>query len=186
MVKNRSTLWVAALVVGWAFDILYWNKPPGISFLIHVILLLGALAVLSWKEGKKPSQASLILVPLILIFSALGFLREEPFTRILNHLLSLGLLGLLILSYQGGRWYAYTVSDYLVSGFRLILNTIGLPFKLMTAEKEEENLLEGETSRSTGWKRAVPFLRGILIALPLLVILASLLGEADPLFARWM
>ncbi|MEJ2758218.1 MAG: hypothetical protein P8046_07010, partial [Anaerolineales bacterium] len=107
MVKNRSTLWVAALVVGWAFDILYWNKPPGISFLVHTILLLGALAVVSWKEGVKPDLASLILVPLVLLFSALGFLREEPFTRVLNHLLSLGFLGLLILSYLGGRWYSY-------------------------------------------------------------------------------
>jgi len=186
MVKNRSALWVAALVIGWAFDILYWNKPPGISFLIHVILLLGALAVLSWKEHKKPSPASLALVPLILVFSALGFLREEPFTRVLNHLLSLGLLGLLILSYQGGRWPSYTVSDYLVSGFRLILNTIALPFKLMTTDKEEQKLQEGISPRNKGWKRAAPFLRGILIALPLLAILASLLGEADPIFARWM
>ena len=186
MVKNRSTLWVAALVVGWAFDILYWNKPPGISFLVHTILLLGALAVVSWKEGVRPNPTSLVLVPIILLFSALGFLREEPFTRILNQLLSLGFLGLLILSYLGGRWYAYTLSDYLVNGFRLFINTLGLPFKLMITEKEEGGIPEGDQPRPSGWRRVAPYLRGVLIALPLIAILASLLGEADPIFARWM
>ncbi|MFN2281351.1 MAG: DUF4153 domain-containing protein [Anaerolineales bacterium] len=186
MVKNRSTLWVAALVVGWAFDILYWNKPPGISFLVHTVLLLGALAVVSWKEGVRPDPVSLVLVPLVLLFSALGFLREEPFTRVLNHLLSLGFLGLLILSYLGGRWYSYTLSDYLVNGFQLFINTIGLPFKLLTTEKEESQIPEGEQPKASGWKRAAPYLRGILIALPLIAILASLLGEADPIFAKWI
>lgn len=187
MVKNRSTLWYAALAVGWAFDILYWKKPPGISFLIHAVLLLGALALVSWKEGVKPRPASLILVPLVLIFSALGFLREEPFTRVLNHLLSLGFLALLVLSFQGGRWYAYTMSDYIVSGFRLALNTIGLPFKLIS-DKEQQTASPGEEgeNRPRGWKGIAPYLRGVLIALPLLAILASLLSEADPIFSQWL
>ncbi len=184
MVKHRSTLWYAALAVGWAFDILYWKKPPGISFLIHVILLLGALALLSWKEGLKPARSSLYLVPLILAFSALGFLREEPFTRTLNHLLSLGFLGTLLLSYQGGRWYAYSLSDYLVGGFRLMINALSLPFQLISTREEVESGEEAESPR--GWKKILPYLRGILIALPLLAILAALLSEADPIFSKWL
>jgi len=31
MVKNRSTLWYTALIIGWSFDLLYWGKPLGIS-----------------------------------------------------------------------------------------------------------------------------------------------------------
>ncbi|RLC98282.1 MAG: hypothetical protein DRI65_18410, partial [Chloroflexota bacterium] len=103
MLKNRSTLWSCALIVGWGFDILYWKKPLGVSFAIHVILLMGTLIFLSKKEGKTLSPKSLPLIGLALAFSFLGFLRAEPFTRTLNHLLSLGFLGLLILSYQGGR-----------------------------------------------------------------------------------
>ena len=186
MVKNRSTLWYAALIVGWAFDILYWKKPPGISFAIHVSLLLGVLAFLAYKEGVKPRASSLILVPLILVFSLLGFLREEPFTRTLNHLLSLGFLALLILSFQGGRWYAYTMSDYLVGGFRLIVNGIGLPFKSMTEPREEEISPEAQPVPRSGWKRSAPYLRGILLALPLVAVLASLLSAADPIFSDWL
>ncbi len=61
MVKNRSTLWYCALIVGWGFDVLYWKKPLGISFAIHVLLLLGILIFLSKKEGKDLSPKSIPL-----------------------------------------------------------------------------------------------------------------------------
>ena len=187
MVKNRSTLWYSALVVGWSFDILYWKKPPGISFLIHVIMLLGILLFLARKEGVRPKTSSLILIPIILLFSLLGFIREEPFTRTLNHLLSLGFLGLFILSFQGGRWYTYNMSDYIVGAFRLFVNSIGLPFNLISQAKEEEDQEEGEEkTKKSGWKKTAPYLRGILLALPLVAILASLLSAADPIFSEWL
>ncbi len=186
MVKNRSTLWYIALLVGWAFDILYWGKVPGVSFFIHIVLILGALALISWKEGIRPAATSYYLVPLILGFSALTFLRDEPFTRVLNHFLSLGFLGLLLLTFQGGRWFAYTLSDYIVSGLRFVLNLIGLPFKLITTREEEGTDGEEPSSSQTGWKKIAPYLRGVLIALPLITILAALLGEADPIFSNWL
>ncbi len=190
MVKNRSTLWYCALIVGWGFDVLYWKKPLGISFAIHVLLLLGALIFLSKKEGKRLSPKSLPLIGLALLFSILGFMRSEPFTRTLNHLLSLGFLGLLILSYQGGRWKEYNLSDYIVGAFRLFTNAIGLPFKLATEAKEEKAGMEekegGEKSKGAGWRKAAPYLRGILLALPVVAILAALLSEADPIFSRWL
>jgi len=85
MVRNRSTLWYSAMLVGWGFDILYWKKPIGISFAIHLLLLMVGLYYLSRKEERPPIGKSLPLMALIMLFSTLGFLREEPFTRTLNH-----------------------------------------------------------------------------------------------------
>jgi hypothetical protein len=181
MVKNRSTLWYTALVVGWGFDILYWKKPLGVSFLIHVVLLLAGLIFLSRKEKRPPVGKSLPLIGIILVFSILGFLRMEPFTRTLNHLLSLGFLGLFILSFQGGRWTAYNMSDYIVGVFRLIVNSIALPFTLISTKEEVE-----EEEKGSWWKSAAPYLRGILIALPIVAVLGSLLSAADPIFAEWL
>jgi hypothetical protein len=187
MVKNRSTLWYCALIVGWGFDVLYWKKPLGVSFTIHILLLLGLLIFLSKKEGKALSPKSAPLIGLALLFSFLGFLRAEPFTRTLNHLLSLGFLGLLILSYQGGRWKEYNLSDYIVGGFRLFTSAIGLPFRLITAVKEEKTESEEEEKvKGAGWKKAAPYLRGILLALPVVAVLAALLSEADPIFSQWL
>jgi hypothetical protein len=187
MVKNRSSLWYCALIVGWGFDILYWKKPLGVSFAIHVLLLLGALIFLAKMEGKNLSPKNLPLIGLALLFSFLGFLRVEPFTRTLNHLLSLGFLGLLILSYQGGRWKEYNLSDYIVGAFQLFINGIGLPFKLITeARIEKAESEEAEKIKGAGWKKAAPYLRGILLALPVVAILAGLLSEADPIFSEWL
>ncbi|MCJ7715803.1 MAG: DUF4173 domain-containing protein [Anaerolineales bacterium] len=186
MVKNRSTLWYSALIVGWGFDILYWEKPIGISFAVHLLLLLGGLLFLSKKEEKRPISKSLPLMALIMLFSTLGFLREEPFTRVLNHLLSLGFLALFLLSFRGGRWYAYSLSDYIVGAFRMFLNSISLPFNLLTTTEEEPEESREAKPKQTGWKKSLPYLRGILLALPIVAILASMLSAADPIFSEWL
>ena len=186
MVKNRSTLWYSALLVGWAFDILYWEKPIGISFAVHLLLLLVGLFYLSRKEERPPIGKSLPLMALIMLFSTLGFLREEPFTRTLNHLLSLGFLALFLLSFRGGRWSAYSLSDYIVGAFRLFVNSISLPFNLLTTKEEEPQESGEEKSKQPGWKKSLPYLRGILLALPIVAILASLLSAADPIFSEWL
>ncbi len=182
MVKNKSTLWYTALIIGWSFDLLYWSKPLGISFFIQVVLLLAGLVILSRLEEKSPVTKSLPLIGVILVFSSLGFLREELFTRTLNHLMTIGFLGLFLLSFRGGRWFAYNLSDYIVGAFRLFVNSIALPFNLITTKKEE-----GEDSgKRSGWKKSLPYIRGILLALPIVAVLASLLAEADPIFSKWL
>ncbi len=186
MVKNRSTLWYTALIIGWSFDLLYWGKPLGISFFIQVVLLLAGLVALSRLEEKSPVNKSLPLIPVILIFSSLGFFREEPFTRILNHLMTIGFLGLFLLSFRGGRWFAYSLSDYIVGAFRLFVNSIALPFNLLTTKKEEEEDTGEKLPKLSGWKKSLPYIRGILLALPVVAVLASLLAEADPIFSKWL
>ena len=182
MVKNKSTLWYTALIIGWSFDLLYWGKPLGISFFIQVVLLLAGLVILSRLEEKSPVTKSLPLIGVILVFSSLGFFREEPFTRTLNHLMTIGFLGLFLLSFRGGRWFAYNLSDYIVGAFRLFVSSIELPFKSLTTKKEE-----GEDSgKRSGWKKSLPYIRGILLALPIVAVLASLLAEADPIFSKWL
>ena len=187
MVKNRSTLWYTALIIGWGFDLFYWNKPIGISFTLHMILLLAGLVYLSFKEEKLPVTISLPLIGVILLFSTLGFLREEPFTRTLNHLMAVGMLGLFTLSYRGGRWFAYNEADYLVGAFRIFVNSISLPFNLISSRKDEEDEESGEEQpKGSGFKRSLPYIRGVLLALPVLAILASLLSAADPIFSEWL
>ena len=182
MVKNKSTLWYTALIIGWSFDLLYWGKPLGISFFIQVVLLLAGLVLLSRLEEKSPVTKSLPLIGVILVFSSLGFLREEPFTRTLNHLMTIGFLGLFLLSFRGGRWFAYNLSDYIVGAFRLFVSSIELPFKSLTTKKEEGEVSE----KRSGWKKSLPYIRGILLALPIVAVLASLLAEADPIFSKWL
>lgn len=187
MLKNRSRLWWAAALIGWSFDLFYWQKPPGISFTLQLLLILGALLILSRQEEKPPVWQSLLLIVPVMVFGSLAFLRAEPFTKFLNHLLSLIFLALLLLSFRGGRWPDYNLGDYLVGGFRLLIHTIALPIDLISEGRTRQDGEPAEREKTrTGWQSALPYLRGMLLALPILAVFAALFSAADPIFASWL
>ncbi len=186
MVKNKRSLWLIALLTGWGFDFLYWQKPLGASFAIHIAVALGALIYLARQEEKPPAARSFWLVGGILLFSVLAFIRLEPFTRALNHLISLGLYAVLLLTFRGGGWLHYKLVDYVVGWFKLAFNTFVLPINLIMEKNEQEaenNVEEEAQTGPTFGKRILPYLRGILLALPVLAVFAALFAAADPIFA---
>ncbi len=40
MIKKTNRFWIAVLLLGWAFDFLFWGHTPGINFAIFVLVLL--------------------------------------------------------------------------------------------------------------------------------------------------
>lgn len=185
MVKDKGALWIAAFIVGWGFDFFYWNKPLGVSFTLHVILALAALLYIARREGALPAQRSLWILGLVLLFSTLAFLRQEPFTRTLNHLMSLGTGFILLLTFQGGRWTSYNLADYVVGFFKLFTNMFILPIHLLDEGEEgkSEHDPQGDPTPASFWRRFLPYLRGFLLALPVIAVFAALLSSADPIFA---
>ncbi len=99
---------------------------------------------------------------------------------------TLGLMGVLAFTYLGGRWLWYSLSDYVVNYVKLAGSMIARPIIFLTESKKQA----GETpepaaqvSRS-GWKRFWAIFRGVLIAIPIVVIFAALLSSADLVFAQ--
>ncbi|MFH2037976.1 MAG: DUF4173 domain-containing protein [Chloroflexota bacterium] len=179
--KNRSKqIWIIALVLGWLFDFLFWKHTPGINFFIYVILcLVGGYLVLR-KDGIKPATRSWILVIPILFFAVISFLRQEPLSLFLAFVFCLILMGLLAITYTGGRWSSFGLADYLVAFFHLAAGVLTKPF-LFTNEKKqqiEENV--GANENKNIW----PIVRGILIAIPFLATFSALLSSADLVFAQ--
>lgn len=82
---------------------------------------------------NNPHPTARWLTAGILLFAFLAAFREEPFTRVLNHLAALCLLGILLLNYRGGRWAHFTLSDYVVRSLKLFLDVFILPVQLLTA-----------------------------------------------------
>ncbi|MBS3752035.1 MAG: DUF4173 domain-containing protein [Anaerolineales bacterium] len=186
MIKNKKVFWAAAFLIGWGFDFFYWKKPLGISFAIHILISVGTLIYLAQREDKRPAAGSLWVLGALLVFSFLTFIRQEPFTRALNHLTSLGLFAILLLTFRGGRWFHYSLVDYVAGGFKLFFQALILPIKLLMDKKGKEG--ENDKDQKTGsgpsfWKRIFPYLRGVVLALPILAVFAALFAAADPIFA---
>ena len=110
------------------------------------------------------------------------FFRLEPFTRALNHLLTLGLLGLIAVSLTGGKWFLYSLSDF-VRGY-ILLGVSGFirPLIILSEDRNKSEIPDSDPPPTR--KSWLPLLGGILLALPLLILFASLLAAADPIFGE--
>lgn len=193
-IKNITRLAITALLIAWSFDQLFWQKPAGISLLIFVLLCLGGGLLLTWLERQRPAPASLLLLVPILFFAVATFVRLEPFTLLLCSALALGSLVLLTLTWRGGGWWSYNLSDTLYNGLRWAGHVIAGPIQALRLQRGSAPQ-PGETNPSDApdaaparmparARTALSILVGLLLALPVVSLLAGLLAAADPIFSR--
>ena len=178
MKGNTNRFWVIVILLGWTFDFLFWQKPLGINFAIYVLLCILTGIFLLRTDGLRLSRgAGLLLLP-IAFLATMTFIRQEPMTVFLSVVMVLFLLGVFALSYLSGQWTRYALLDYVFGYLRLFGSVIARPLGLV-AETRREQPSPAEKRTSPIW----PVLRGIVIALPVIAIFASLLSSADAIFA---
>ncbi len=183
MKRFPTQFWMITLALGWLFDLLFWrHEPGGISFALYTFVTLLAGFLLLSREGVRPAGKALILVPFILLLAAFTFLRSEPLTVFLSHLLTLVLMAGLAVTYRGGRWMEYSLADYFAHGFDLLGSAIiraGI-FSAEVRRTKQETAANGGKPPSPVWSVA----RGILVAIPVVAFFATLLSSADLVFAQ--
>lgn len=177
MGKARWLL-AAATAVGVAFDVLFWDAAPGVSFPLFVAVLVGMLFAAMRVVGARPHPAAAwLLAPAG--FLALGpAVREEPMTTALTMLASLGLIGLFAHTALDGQWLRYGARDHLRAGLRLTWATTAGGMGVVAQASAE--VRDGLVPRAP---RVIPVVRGVALALPILAFFGVLLGSADPVFA---
>ncbi len=180
MKKNPNLLWIITIALGWSFDFLFWKQTPGINFAIFTVLCLAGGFFILWKDEKHASRGTLWLIPLILFFASVTFLRAEPMTVFLSVLFTLFLLGVTAITFLGGRWIWYSLADYVTGFLKLIASMVARPLSF-SAEVKREQVESGTTVKKFNlWA----IIRGIVIALPVVAIFAALLSSADVVFGN--
>jgi hypothetical protein len=186
-IKNITRLIIVALGLGWAFDYLFWGKVVGVSFFIFVAFCVMAGTWLAWRENLRPAKGSLWLLLPLAFFAGMTFVRREPITLFLDGAVTIGCLGLLAATFRSGQLANYSLADLIGAGGRLTAAGITGGGSVLAeahrrgAERKAAVVAEGSELRP---RRAVPVLRGILLALPVLLVLAALLASADPIFSQ--
>ncbi|MDO9301573.1 MAG: DUF4173 domain-containing protein [Anaerolineales bacterium] len=180
MKTNPNKLWILVFALGWLFDFLFWKMKPGVNFAIFATACLVVAFYFLLSDGLRPNRASLILLPLFGFFSAVTFIRAEPMTTFLAYTFTLLAMTLLAVTYLGGRWMQYTLADYLGKSLQLVGSMIGRPITFMTEIRKEQAEAGIQPSKRNIW----PVVRGIVIALPIIAIFASLLASADVVFGQ--
>jgi hypothetical protein len=176
----RKYLLSAALIVGILFDVLFWGKIPGISFPVFVFFCLATGFFLIKAGGLNPARNNFLLLIPIFFLSIMTFIHKEPFTSFLNITLTLFVMAVLAMSYLSGQWYLFGVIDYVVNFFYWIIGILSIQW-LASDNKDPQ---QKDNGISTWMKNAKPFIRGVLLALPLLIIFSAFFASADMVFAR--
>ena len=179
MKTNANRFWFIVIALGWVFDFLFWKKPFGVNFVIFVVLCLATGIFLLRADGLRLApRSSLLLVP-IAFLAALTFFRLEPMTVFLSVVMTLFLMGVFAMTYLGGRWLHYGLLDYLFGYFRLAGGMLTRPLGFAADVKRDQP--EGSPKRRSAFWSVV---RGVVIALPIVAIFASILASADVVFGQ--
>lgn len=188
-IKNAGWLWGISLAAAWCFDQLFYDKTPGISFFLITLIFAGGGLLFAWREGFQPARRSLWLLLPVVFFSAMTFIRMEPLTVFVNVMLTLGCMALFAISLRSGLWPQFSLSDDMARLILLLVGMVWRPVDATFVQKEKAAAIEtgvGEPAAAAApAKRANlvwPMLRGVALALPILLVLGGLLASADPIF----
>lgn len=187
MIKNTSRFLIAGLMIAWFVDFFFYKKPFGFAFTLWVFIAVAALFIISYLEKIRPHWLSYVLASATIALSSASFLRMEPFTQVISALASLALLMLLTITFRNGHWPYFRLLDYVMQALKWLLIIFSRPwpviFQGQKKNNQEENSDNAEIKPQN--KRALwPILRGLLLSIPILLVLASLLAGADPIFEK--
>jgi len=183
-IRFPQRLWIVALIIAWAVDLLFWNRPAGVSYLIWIALGTVGMFALAFGEGRRPPLASYALAAVNLLLAATLLVRSEPFTGLLSGMISLVGSGMLAMTLTTGHWLRFRLGDILLAFFTLIASGVVRAGELLVRRPAPES----PTPAQSGWhgarRQAFPIVRGLLLALPVVAVLAALLASADLVFAE--
>jgi hypothetical protein len=171
---SRPTLLVA-LGLGVGAEVLFDGPALGVSVPLFTLLLVGALLLLGGREGWQRARPNAWLLIPLMFFSGMVFVRASSWLTALN-LGAVVLLGLLLTHF----WAAGRVER---------LGLLGYP-RTAAGSLRDALILPPEVVRSElgrfsprGWlRRWMPVIRGVVLAVPVLLIFGLLLMSADEVF----
>ncbi len=165
-----------ALGLGLAVEILFHGHRIGVSFPIWAALGIVTILVAARVEGVRPAASTLGLIPLIMYFSAVAAIRLEPLTVVLSMLATVLLFALMVRGLLHGRLHRFGFIDFALIGLTVPLEAVLRPWPSLAVVSHQ--VAGDRVARS----RMFSVLRGLLIALPILVIFVGLLATADLVF----
>jgi hypothetical protein len=179
-IRHAGRVVAIGAALGLVGQLLFFDVGLGINLPIAIALLL----VGGWMArppATRPSLADAWLGPAAVLFAAFAALRADTTLVTLDLLAALALSGAALATF-GGRevvsrpWgsvlrAAFTVAGWAGGGAVAALR--GARRRLPAADRARDRV-----------RPAVPILRGLLIAAPILVVFVTLFASADPIFAQ--
>ncbi|HEX7174658.1 MAG TPA: DUF4153 domain-containing protein [Pyrinomonadaceae bacterium] len=169
----------AALLLGLLGDALLRATPWGLNVFLWVGALVAGAHALSRLGGARKllTGEGGWLWPVALAFASFFVWRDSLTLRVLDALVILGALSVVALGARGGRVRLAGVTDYVAAAFVAGASAVFGVFPLLFADVNWKEIPRA------GWSRhALAATRGLLLALPLLLLFGALLMAADAVY----
>ena len=168
-----------ALLLGLLGDALLRATPWGLNLPLWVGVLTAAFVALNRQKHRTHASEGRWLLPCVLLFAAAFAWRDSQTLRLVDALVILVLLALVALRTRKGHIRLAGLTDYALSFIVTAANTVFGMFPLVFMDVRWREIPRA------GWSRhALAIMRGLAIAIPLLLVFGALLMAADAIFER--
>jgi hypothetical protein len=180
MELERKKYWLLlfGLIIGVSFDIFFYNKTLGISYMVFIVLALVALLASFWGSLKKLNNPAWIFTVPILLLSSTFFIYSNEVLKVLNYLIVpilIIILSSLVANINKSDWSDIRFVGDIAKRIFVPFRFIHRPFLILSRMTDSS----GKDSKS----RILPkVIIGILISIPMLAIILWLLTSADIVF----
>lgn len=167
-----------SLILGLLFDYFFFGKIPGLAFPLYVVLMVLGLFFLAWVFKKKIDREVYWLLLPLFFFSVMVFVRSSVLLTVLNIVASLLLLLMITEVFVGKRVRNFLVGDYIkifFQPFKFILPLFQTLFNFFSLRGVIKNQ-----------KVSSQVVRGILMAVPVLLVFLLLFSSADLIFHKYV
>jgi hypothetical protein len=172
------------LALGGLMAAFTYKQRAGMQWLIFVTLFEVCLFVFAFIRKTRVPFSSIALAVINVLIALVTVLRTESYSIVLAVISNLLGLGLLAASFLNGQWLVYRIREYLVEAMRLLVSIIAGFFRLFFKDEASFTGIQTKADTNQNWKMLKPYLIGLLIALPLLLVFGALFAAADPVFAE--
>lgn len=176
----QKTFSVILISLGLAvvFNFLFFEKLIGVSVFVFSATLLGIVGFLG-QRYELPIRKNWWLVSFVLFFSLMIGIRANEFLTFLNICASLGLLMLLAQQLTGSPAFLMKIRDYFflvtLVPLQMVLGALSAVFSM--------GQIHSKTKNHDTWIRVI---KGIIMAVPILIIFSVLFSQADLAFSQFI
>jgi hypothetical protein len=179
-VPRAGAIGLAATGIGLLVQLLFFDAGLGINYPIAITALLAAAWFVPQRPTRWPGVADLWLPTAAAVLAAFVALRGDPTLLKLDILGSITLAALAIASFGGMAVVQRPFLRIFVLGLRVVVSAVGAGIVVLEGIRQQ---LPAARVRS-GLEPASAVVRGLLLALPLLLLFIVLFSSADAVFGQ--
>ncbi len=191
-IKRPTFLLVACVLIGFVIQVLIYGVPLGAGFALSALAVVAGWLLIGRGLQLPMRPSAVFLASCLLLAGVAAAWRDSGSLRALNVLAALGLVLLIGPVYRPGGLASFSLTDYLAAEVLAVFAALSQPFVLLIDDWPRARRAVSkaspapQASRAAARRNLMPALRGVLLAVPVLLVFGSLFYTADAVFAGYV